>query len=459
VLQAADGSQRQQERLLAEALASLVVLGRPTAADAARVVRVSAPDGLEDVDLSALRFSETVVAVGGMSEDAAAAAVASMLMTHLPTLQGPRGVLSFVASVMRTRSVDRVRDDMDDREASLTAQFGHCTQELLNLLLTGRAVSNAFDGTVPLGDSGLLLRGLERRARVGYLSQLEALRYCQVGSFYKAPEAPVWVVGSASHFSVGFALDAAVGRESPSEALFQRVQRVFKSFDPMETGFMPLAALSQSLAQLGVASDVLSSDYWMARLLARLEMADGAGILLWDEYWKVVSVLLHTGDLELALSGQYASGQDAERRPRSDSDLARELQAQFDAEQGGGAPVAAASSGLETAGTALPSDQTRGSNVAESTRPLEFDWYYYNGLRICGGTSSPSSSDLRGRQPVLVKCRVKLPSTGEFIGKSVAIAEAGTSGGHGSPPLEEILKTKWPDAQLIWDGGIVPSVD
>jgi hypothetical protein len=58
--------------------------------------------------------------------------------------------------------------------------FGHCTQEMVNLLLTGRATSNVFDGSRELGDSGLMLRGVQRQSDAGYLSQLEALRYCQV---------------------------------------------------------------------------------------------------------------------------------------------------------------------------------------------------------------------------------------------------------------------------------------
>lgn len=76
--------------------------------------------------------------------------------------------------------------------------FGHCAQELMNLLLVGQATSNVFDGEMPLGDSGsgssgggssadseskgdsMMLRGVPNRANVGYLTQLEALRYCQV---------------------------------------------------------------------------------------------------------------------------------------------------------------------------------------------------------------------------------------------------------------------------------------
>ena len=63
---------------------------------------------------------------------------------------------------------------------TVIGQFGHCNQDLLNLLLTGRATSNVLDGEMALGDSGLKLRGVYQRNAVGYLTQLEALRYCEV---------------------------------------------------------------------------------------------------------------------------------------------------------------------------------------------------------------------------------------------------------------------------------------
>ncbi|KAL7540516.1 hypothetical protein ACHAWF_006700 [Thalassiosira exigua] len=92
---------------------------------------------------------------------------------------------------------------MDDRTASLTSNFGHSSQELVNLLLTGRATSNVFDHSVQLSDE-LTCRGVQRRPDVGYLTVLESLRYCEVGGYYKGPRFPIWVVGSASHFSVLF---------------------------------------------------------------------------------------------------------------------------------------------------------------------------------------------------------------------------------------------------------------
>jgi hypothetical protein len=431
-----------RQKLLAEAMASLLVQCAAASTEASVCVVVQDTQG----DKAAYR--ESVVPVPGPTTDVPPPDLVALLQLEMPAFCSPHGVINFTFSVLRTKSVSTVREEMDDPTAALTGAFGYCTQELLNLLLTGKAVSNVFDGSVPMGDSGLALHGVPQRARIGYLTQLEALCYCQVGSFYKSPMYPVWVLGSSSHFSVGFALDPRVSEESVSEQLFQRLQRAFKMYDPMETGFMQMASLADSLKLLGVSQEILSNEYWMARLLARLEISSGAGIVLWDEYWKVISVLLHTSDFELALSGRYGASLTTEvHHPlqRSDSDLARELQAQFDAEESGGS---------DSSAQARANSQPNQPPPAEpSAAPLHsFDWFYYNGLGSNGTQSN-------GRRPQLVKCRVKLEESEEFIGKSVPIQNSGKSGGHGSPPLEEIMRTKWPGSQIDWLGSSVPSID
>ena len=46
----------------------------------------------------------------------------------------------------------------------------------MNLVLVGYAASQVHDKSIPLGDSGMMLRGVQRRPVVGYLSYLEAMR-------------------------------------------------------------------------------------------------------------------------------------------------------------------------------------------------------------------------------------------------------------------------------------------
>jgi hypothetical protein len=124
-------------------------------------------------------------------------------------------------------------------------QFGHCNQELINLLLTGQAVSNVFDGEMALGEDsgGMKVTGIKKRSAIGYLTHLEALRYCQVGNHYKTPKFPIWVIGSSSHFTVLFSLEKEVNEETNSEKLFAMLQRCFKSVDQDECGYIPSSKL------------------------------------------------------------------------------------------------------------------------------------------------------------------------------------------------------------------------
>ena len=91
-------------------------------------------------------------------------------------------------------------------------------------MLLGQGVQNVFDGQRDLG-GGFMLRGVGARPAVGLLSELEALRYLQVGAMYKQPRTPIWVVASQSHFSVLFALSDEVQAVNLLEALEERLLR------------------------------------------------------------------------------------------------------------------------------------------------------------------------------------------------------------------------------------------
>jgi hypothetical protein len=134
---------------------------------------------------------------------------------------GP-GIPLVVYSALLTRGIESaaagVTADMDTGLGNTNTLIGahnYATQELVNLLLTGRAHSNVFDGEQRLDDGSadggadvLVLRGVPRRADVGLLSLFESYDHVKVGSFYKSPRAPVWVVCSESHYSVLFAAPA-----------------------------------------------------------------------------------------------------------------------------------------------------------------------------------------------------------------------------------------------------------
>ena len=153
----------------------------------------------------------------------------------LDNFRKPGGVLLLVMSMICSRGAKLIQSEFDDPGGTkLTSQFGHCGQELMNLLLTGQAVSNVFDNTMkPSGD--LTCRGIQSRPAIGYLTQLEALRYCESGGYYKSPLFPIWVVGSTSHFTVLFG-DSSCLRESKSDELLEKCRRAFKAVDNDENG-------------------------------------------------------------------------------------------------------------------------------------------------------------------------------------------------------------------------------
>ncbi|XP_049577554.1 probable ubiquitin carboxyl-terminal hydrolase MINDY-4 [Syngnathus scovelli] len=122
---------------------------------------------------------------------------------------GELGCLLLTISAVLSRSIDKLKEDMDVATTALIGAHGYCTQELVNLLLVGRAVSNVFDGNVEL-DSGngnsTLLKGIKSHCNIGLLSLFEHYNIFKVGDFLKNPLFPIWVVCSESHFSVLFGL-------------------------------------------------------------------------------------------------------------------------------------------------------------------------------------------------------------------------------------------------------------
>lgn len=290
-------------------------------------------------------------------------------------------------SLILSRGIDQCKKDMDDPHNSLIGQFGHCNQDLINLLLSGRATSNVMDGEIPLGDSGLIVKGISGKTAIGYLTHLEALRYCQVGRYLKVPEFPVWVVGSSSHFSVMFCADKKVNDESRSERFISLLQRSFKSAEADECGYITADKLQQVLEMVVGSSDcgedragiqslqaVLADPVELARLRGHLQV-DGQ-IIIWGGFWAAISRLL-SGDCSLdsliaesssalidlttpprlqPLTNPTSSSTTKKRHPsptpfywpshsnseqeatptvrfRSDSELARELQSQLNSEE------------------------------------------------------------------------------------------------------------------------------
>ena len=69
------------------------------------------------------------------------------------------------------------------------------------------ARSNVHNGEKDLGDN-FILKGVEKRSDVGFLTYFEYFGYFKVGEYLKTPRVPVWIVCSESHYSVIFSVDS-----------------------------------------------------------------------------------------------------------------------------------------------------------------------------------------------------------------------------------------------------------
>lgn len=86
-------------------------------------------------------------------------ATLATLRSRRAGLASPLGALSILVSAVLTRGVVRFCRERDDAsQPVLDSQFGHCSQELLNLLLLGVGVSNVFDGVRCAAHSPALAR-------------------------------------------------------------------------------------------------------------------------------------------------------------------------------------------------------------------------------------------------------------------------------------------------------------
>lgn len=115
-----------------------------------------------------------------------------------------------------------VLGDMDfglGSSATLIGSHNYATQELVNLLLTGYATSNVFDGTRTLGDPNkaeehMIVRGVQNPSDIGFLTLFEHYDHVHVGKYLKCPKLPVWVICSESHYTTAFAAPKLLRKSS-----------------------------------------------------------------------------------------------------------------------------------------------------------------------------------------------------------------------------------------------------
>ncbi|XP_042060219.1 ubiquitin carboxyl-terminal hydrolase MINDY-3-like [Salvia splendens] len=213
------------------------------------------------------------------------------LEAMLPVFRSRMGALLFLISALLSRGLDNAQEDRDDPTLPLvTAPFGHASQEIVNLLLSGSAVPNVFDGKIDLG-GGMFVKGLSTPVEVGFLTLLESLNYCKVGQYLKCPRWPIWVVGSESHYTVLFALDTKVQDENEFEYRESQIRRAFDAQDQSGGGgFIGVEGFHHVIRETNIN---LPAD--------KIEHLCSTGFIVWSEFWQALL------DLDKSLGGMKDS--------------------------------------------------------------------------------------------------------------------------------------------------------
>lgn len=190
---------------------------------------------------------------------------------NIRILKDKYGVLLLLYSVILSKGVAVVEAELAELSDPLIhSTYGYGSQGLINLMLTGRAVAHVWDHDQVVG--GLRLQGIERQNDIGFLTIMEHMQYCTVGSFYKNPKHPVWVLASDTHLTVLFSLER---RLAAPETVGESAERIFRSFDPEGNNFIPSAALQDVLC----AADLVSEPEYVELMRRKLD-SENLGIIL-----------------------------------------------------------------------------------------------------------------------------------------------------------------------------------
>lgn len=185
----------------------------------------------------------------------------SYFRENIDCIKSQYGVLLFLYSVIATRGLERVKSEIDTLDPLIDEIYGYGSQSLINLMITGRATTYVWDNEQDVG--GLRLKGICQQSEVGFITIMEHLRFCTVGSFYKNPKHPVWVVGSDTHLTVLFSNERALVKP---ETKSEKAKRIFKSYDPDGNNFINAPLLGDVLRALDLVSDEAYVDIMRKKL-------------------------------------------------------------------------------------------------------------------------------------------------------------------------------------------------
>ncbi|XP_028967621.1 probable ubiquitin carboxyl-terminal hydrolase MINDY-4 [Galendromus occidentalis] len=134
------------------------------------------------------------------------------------------GMVPFVCSLILSRGIVRVHTEA--AKDTLVDPFQEdCFQTLVNLILTGRAVSHVFDAPQFCTEEHhpkYSRYGIVSRSIIGFMTSVELHnRTIVVGNHYKVPYHPIWVIHGESHYSVLFCQNRQVLQHMPTNDTFQ----------------------------------------------------------------------------------------------------------------------------------------------------------------------------------------------------------------------------------------------
>ncbi|TMW86488.1 hypothetical protein EJD97_021312 [Solanum chilense] len=312
----------------------------------------------------------------------------------LPVFRSRMGAMLFLISALLSHGMESVQADRDDPSQPLvTAPFGHASQEIVNLLLSGEAVANVFDGRMDLG-GGMFVKGISTTVEVGFITLLESLNFCKVGLHLKCPAWPIWVVGSESHYTVLFALDTKVQEENELEGKETKIRRAFDAQDQSGGGgFISVEGFHQVLRDTNVN---LPAD--------KLQNLCSSGYIVWSEFWQVLL------DLDNSLGGlKDPSGL-----------MGKKV---FDLYHFNGIAKSVMSGNQVSSGNDIPVQRPRLTKLRVSVPPR---WTPEEFM-----SSGPSTSDPAGKDSVT---EVSKPEPSQHA------------------PLVDCIRTRWARATCTWEG-------
>ncbi|KAG8445289.1 hypothetical protein GDO86_010176 [Hymenochirus boettgeri] len=207
-------SQKQQERVLAVALADILW----TAGDSKRAtvcLITSAQYFTQGADYKADNFTEQIQIFEFMDKEE----LLKFLSSHIYCFknEGCHGLILFLYSLLFSRTFLRLREDLDSTTIHLL-NFSHgkftARQAVINLMLTGRASPQVFNGDQVFGKKKTehqVQHGVLTRSDVGYLYwSREEMEQDRLPHMLKTPKFPVWLCNINGTYSVIFGMNASL---------------------------------------------------------------------------------------------------------------------------------------------------------------------------------------------------------------------------------------------------------